>query len=117
LLEVAVSNGGLRKGMRGAQFALEWAIVVADQGEFPESVTEQVRTYCEWWQASERTAWHHLAEFREAFPGEQSPARLAVELAPQFVELVQRGRELQRARRARELRPALVGALVAPLPA
>jgi hypothetical protein len=118
LLEVAVSNAGMRKGMRGAQFAVEWAIAAADGVEFDGSVTDQVRAYLAWWEDNnERSAWRHLGEFREAFPGEETPARLAEQLAPRFEEMVARLRELQSSRRRRALGSAVVGGFGVPLPA
>lgn len=117
VLEVAVANAGIRKGMRGAQYLLEWAVVAADGVEFTGSVTAQVRAYRDWWDESDRSAWRHLAEFKQAFPGEETPARLAAELAPLFVDVVAKGRELQRSRRRTRLIPAVAGAFNVPVPA
>jgi hypothetical protein len=36
-----------------------------------------IREFAEFWAASERTAYRSQAEFRTAFPGEKSAARLA----------------------------------------
>lgn len=117
VLEVAVANAGLRRGMRGTQFLLEWAVVIADGVEFSGGVTDQIRTYVAWWDENERSAWRHLKEFKEAFPGEETPARMAAHLAPRFVDVVAAGRELQRSRRRRRLVPAVLGAFNLPVPA
>jgi hypothetical protein len=117
LLEVAIANAGMRKGMRATQFALEWAIVVADQGQLPEGVTAQLRTYVDWWGENERSAWRHLDEFRQAFPGLDTPAELAAELAPRFADVVEKGRQLQKQRRRASLARSIMANVTAPIAA
>lgn len=116
VIEIAVRNAGVRKGMRGATFLLEWSIAAADGVHFEGSVTDQLRAYMTWWDISERSAWRHLSEFRQAFPGEETPARLAAELAPNFADLVQRLAEISAQRRAKAVGSSLAvgfGAVIA----
>lgn len=120
VLGTALSNAGIRKGMRGAQFLLEWAIAAADGVEFDGSVTEQLRAYIDWWddQVNERTAWRRLADFRESFPDEDTPARLAVQLAPRFVAPLEQLRELGDSKKGQRkaVGSFLAGGLETPLP-
>jgi hypothetical protein len=69
---------GLRRGGRVAQFIAQWAIATADAGELAT-----VADYSRWWRESEkeyRTTRNRALEFREVFPGYESPARLVEEL-------------------------------------
>jgi hypothetical protein len=69
LLEQCVARGGVLKGSRVAQYTIAWAIVWRDLDREPT-----VSEYAEWWKESERTAYKHQAEFREAFPEYATPA-------------------------------------------
>lgn len=43
-----------------------------------------ITEYARWWKEPEATAYRHQALFREAFPGEQTPARLLALVASQW---------------------------------
>ncbi len=82
LLELAVSRGGIFKGARAATVIASWAIAVRRLGhELGEDEgghqTAAIREYSAHWRHGERTGWNDLRRFREVFPEEQSPARLA----------------------------------------
>lgn len=64
---------GGRVGGRIAAFVWEWAQYQADTGHSPGTALE----YGRWAHVPERTAFRRLAEFRELFPEDETPARLA----------------------------------------
>ena len=79
LISTAVRNAGLFRGSRACGVLASWAIAVAANGGEPlgDSLSPAVRAYAKHWRTSERTAWRELKLFREAFPDEQDPGRLA----------------------------------------
>ena len=80
LLQVTAQRVGVMAGGRAAAVVAEWAIATHKLGhELGQGgdVTAAVREYAAYWRHSERTAWRQLARFREVFPEEESPARLA----------------------------------------
>lgn len=83
VLEVAVTRAGIMKGARAADVVVSWTIAAgADGGDLlpGAEVTSAVRAHAEYWRQSERTSWRDLRRFREVFPEETSPARLAAVL-------------------------------------
>jgi hypothetical protein len=86
--------------MRAAMFASQWAIAVADVGDLAAAgggrggLTAAVRAYSQWWDESERQVYRHLKVWREVFPEQESPAEIAAELAPHYVDLVAHLREV-----------------------
>lgn len=73
----AVEHHGAVKGARVAgrmaAFVWEWAQYQADTGHSPGTALE----YGRWAHVPERTAFRRLAEFRELFPEDETPAHLA----------------------------------------
>lgn len=87
ILVQAFELAGVRKGAAAVSCLVAWAIAEESVGlPLGDDLTSQVRNYAKWWRITERTAWRDLAAFKQAFPGEDSPARLAAELR-QAVEL------------------------------
>jgi hypothetical protein len=60
--------------MRVAQFVVEWAIALS------EGVEPEVRAVAAWWKEAEATAYRRNRDFRELFPGEPNPERIARQL-------------------------------------
>ena len=80
LLQLTAQRAGVMRGGRAASVLIEWAIATHRLGHEPGQggdLTAAVREYATYWRHSERTAWRQLARFREVFPEEDSPARLA----------------------------------------
>lgn len=82
LLEIATRRGGIRKGAKATEVVVTWSIAVEQLGHplgtaEGEHLSAQIREYAAYWKTSERTAWRDLGRFREVFPEEESPARLA----------------------------------------
>jgi len=84
LLAYANHNAGLRAGARAVTVLLSWGIAeralsrpLGQDGTTTDALIE----FGDWWKQSERTTWRDLDAFRRAFPGEDTPHRLAVELA------------------------------------
>jgi hypothetical protein len=82
LLNVAVRRVGVFKGAQAASVIVSWAIAVEDLGhelgaDEGGHLTAAVREYAAYWKLHERTAWREHKRFALAFPGEESPARLA----------------------------------------
>jgi hypothetical protein len=63
------------KGMRVAMYVVEWAIALAAGCE-PE-----VRAVAAWWREPEATAYRRNRDFRELFPRDANPERLARQIA------------------------------------
>jgi hypothetical protein len=60
-----------------AAFLVAWDMAQRSLGdEWPETITEQMKAYSEWWKQPERTGWWELARMREALPeaAEMSPS-------------------------------------------
>lgn len=80
LLDVCVgaAGGDLRsipKAMRVCEFILEWTMATRALEHEPS-----VREFGKWWKQSEkeqRTAWLRLKEFRQLFPGDDTPRRFS----------------------------------------
>jgi hypothetical protein len=80
LLDVCLvaAGGDLRaipKAAKVCEFILEWAVATRVLGHTPT-----VSEFSKWWKHSEklqRTAWRRLEMFRELFPDEPTPERLA----------------------------------------
>jgi hypothetical protein len=68
--------GATPKASRVASFVVLWAMALEDLGNDDLTLTEWKR----WSNESERSAWRHLAEFRELFPEFETPTPLAVQL-------------------------------------
>ena len=80
VLQLTAQRAGVMRGGRAAAVIIEWAIATARLGhELGQGadLSAAVREYGRYWRHSERTAWRQLARFREVFPEEESPARLA----------------------------------------
>lgn len=78
ILEVAVSNIGIRRGGRAAADLVFWALAMtrAEWAE-AETIEDKVEIFSEVAIMSRRAAWRRLQAFREAFPDEADPFRLA----------------------------------------
>jgi hypothetical protein len=83
-LDVAVTNAGLRRGIRALDWAYSWAVVRAAQ-DGREPTVEEV---AEWWGQPRRTAFRDQADFRAAFPNLDSPA--AIYASPEAQEMAAR---------------------------
>jgi len=70
-IEVAVKNGGFRKGNTALVWATCWAIVREVNGQEPS-----VEEVADWWKTPYRTAYREQAAFRAAFPMLDTPARI-----------------------------------------
>lgn len=63
LIELAYARtGSMLKAARVVAFVTSWDVVRRELGRRPT-----VAEYSEYWRESERTAWRHLALFREVF--------------------------------------------------
>lgn len=71
LLVVAGRRVGLRRAMKAMTYMIAWDHVRDDLGHEPTA-----EEYAAWWKESPATAYREQALFRQAFPGEQNPARL-----------------------------------------
>jgi hypothetical protein len=71
LLMIAQRRVGLRKSLQVMTYMVSWRICADDLAHEPTA-----EEYADWWKVSRRTAYREQALFREAFPGESSPARL-----------------------------------------
>lgn len=96
LLEVAVRRAGLRKGAKAVEVVSTWAIATAKVGHElgaheKGDLSSAIREYAAYWKLSERTAWRDLGRFREVFPEEESPARLAALVAGAGTEVLPAG--------------------------
>lgn len=78
LLRVAVANVGLRRGYGAVGFIVCWGIV-----EYALGRTPTVEEYADWWNESRSTVYRQQANFRKAFPGETTPARIVALLREQ----------------------------------
>lgn len=97
-LALAVGSAGLIKGARAMSFLITWAIAVRqlghDLGEQEGGhLSAAVREHAAYWRQTERTSWRDVAAWRQAFPGEESPAALALQLLEVY------DREMAKARR------------------
>lgn len=70
-LEIAITNAGLRSGVRALTWALLWGVARERLGTDP--TVEQV---AECWRSSRRTAFRDQTHFRKAFPGHDTPAAI-----------------------------------------
>jgi hypothetical protein len=71
LLELAIARVGVLRGSRVLAYMIQWDVVRRELGHEPTR-----EEFSDWWQQSERTTYRDQALFKEAFPGEESPARL-----------------------------------------
>jgi len=78
-------TGSMRHTLRISVLIQQWALVRRDLGRRPT-----VEQYYEWWKQSERTAYRDLALFREAFPDEDGPDRIAQWLNQRADELTEK---------------------------
>ena len=92
-LELAVSTGGFRHGIKAMRWALMWGVAREALGQEPS--VEEVGDY---WHSSRRTAFRDQAAFRKAFPSFETPAPMfeseaaqaqVGRLAQQFQELAE----------------------------
>jgi hypothetical protein len=72
LLEVAVARGGLVKGPRAVSMVVGWVVAEEMLGHPPT-----LEEYAEWWKMSRATAFREQAAFRQCFPEETTPQRIA----------------------------------------
>ncbi len=79
LLTVAARNVGLTKAFKVLGYMAAWD--VAQKALGPDMGIE---AYVEWWKEPRATAYRHQVLFREAFPGETTPARLLAEVQGQW---------------------------------
>lgn len=89
LIDVAIGNAGPVRGAKAITFLACWAIAENELGHTlapGQGVTEQLREYRAYWHDSERTVWRDLAAFRKAFPGEDTPRRLAAAVRRQSAQ-------------------------------
>jgi hypothetical protein len=82
LLQVAVVNAGIYRGSQGASVVVSWALAQRELGhELGDQegghLSAAIREYADYWKQSERTAWRDLKRFKAAYPGEESPVKLA----------------------------------------
>lgn len=70
--ELGWRNAGMRTTNRALNFAVRWGVLSAELGREPRSVDE----YAELTGESRASAFRDQQAFREAFPGEESPARM-----------------------------------------
>lgn len=54
-----------------------WAWSMSEVDPWPEGLSHRVWAYRDNWLMSDRTAWRHLELFRQAFPDEGDPTRIA----------------------------------------
>lgn len=73
VLEHCIRVGGFRRGGRVATFIAMWAIATRELGGTPT-----IEEYIAWWKEPPRTAYRYQAEFREVFPGLDTPAALVI---------------------------------------
>lgn len=71
LLVVAARRVGLRKAFKVLTFMAAW-----DRAQRAIGHEIGIEAYADWWREPNGTAYRHQALFREAFPGEKTPARL-----------------------------------------
>ncbi len=76
LKALRLARSAMPKANRVATFIVEWALALHDSDGEELTLTEWRR----WSNESERTAWRHLAEFRELFPEFETPTPLATQL-------------------------------------
>lgn len=70
-LEVAISHGGLRSGVRAITWAYLWGVTRERRGTDPT-----VEEVAECWHSSRSTAFRDQTHFRKAFPNYDTPAPL-----------------------------------------
>lgn len=69
LLEVAYAKtGSMLKAARVMAFVIAWGTVRDELGRTPT-----VEEYAEWWRENPRTAYRHMAEFRDVFNRCETP--------------------------------------------
>jgi hypothetical protein len=83
IIDVCISRGGLRKGVRVQTFITAWTLASQSMGR-PITLDE----YAEWWKQPRSTAFRHQAEFRAVFPQLETPQAIAN-------VVIARGREWQ----------------------
>ncbi len=78
MLEFARRRVGVRRGASAVAFATSWAVAEQSLGHVlgAGQTTAAIVEYREYWKEADRTTWRNLERFREAFPGEDTPARL-----------------------------------------
>jgi hypothetical protein len=81
LLTIAARRVGLRKAFKVLSFMAAWRLAEDSVGR-PIGITD----YAAWWREPNGTVYRHQALFREAFPGETTPARLLALAAEQWDE-------------------------------
>jgi predicted kinase len=82
VLEVAYAKtGSMLKAARVAAFVVGWGAVRDELGRTPT-----VEEYAEWWRENERTAYRHMAEFREVFNRCETPDPVLDLMAAQRVQ-------------------------------
>ena len=85
LMAVAYANSGsFRRAGRAMATLISWGVAEAkldrplgDDVQGRGHTMAAIREFSDWWKQSERTTQRDLAAFREAFPSEDTPARLA----------------------------------------
>jgi len=85
LLGIAIGRAGMWKGARACSLLVTWAVAERRLGhklgsEEAGTLSAAIREHAKYWHEGERTVWRDLAAWHEAFPGEESPAELALQL-------------------------------------
>jgi hypothetical protein len=88
IMELCVARGGVWKGSKVTAFIAQWAIA-SQAMERPITLAE----YGEWWKESRATIYRRQAEFRELFPGLDSPQPIADAAIARADEWLSRGVE------------------------
>lgn len=75
VLELAIANGGYRKGFRVAMYIAQWTIAQRALGEVPT-----IEAAATWWREPLRTWYRYNAEFHQVFESVESPAVFATQI-------------------------------------
>jgi hypothetical protein len=81
LLTIAARRVGLRKAFKVLSFMAAWGLAEESVGR-----SIGIEEYASWWREANGTVYRHQALFREAFPGESTPARLLALASEQWDE-------------------------------
>jgi hypothetical protein len=86
VLEVAYAKtGSMLKAARVVAFVIAWGTVRDELGRTPT-----VDEYADWWRENRRTAFRHMAEFREVFDRCETPDPVLDLMAAQNAQASQR---------------------------
>jgi hypothetical protein len=76
LKALKLAGRAIPKASRVAEFVVTWAVAMDELADDELTLSDWRR----WANESDRTAWRHLAEFRELFPEFETPTPIAREL-------------------------------------